>query len=96
VKQGSTEADVKKAMAAAINARNNFLEGHDMPSDRNILGTMLYMYYKDVPKEQHPIGFFESIKGSFGDLNDEATFKNTPTMYLQKQCFWTTTNGNSL
>ena len=75
MKQGSTEADVKKAMAGAIAARKSFLDGADVPSDRNILGTVLYMYYKDVPRDQHPIGFFENVKGSFGDLNDEATFR---------------------
>jgi hypothetical protein len=33
------------------------------------------MYYKDVPKEQHPISYFETVKGSYGDLKDEATWK---------------------
>lgn len=33
------------------------------------------MYYRDIPKEQHPIGFFEAVKGSFGDLKDELTWK---------------------
>ena len=33
------------------------------------------MFYNDIDKSQHPIGFFENIKGSFGDLKDEATYK---------------------
>ena len=33
------------------------------------------MYYKDIPKDQHPIGFFENYKSSYGDLKDEDTYK---------------------
>lgn len=33
------------------------------------------MYYNDVDKNQHPVGFFDKIKAEFGDLKDEATFK---------------------
>ena len=32
------------------------------------------MFYNDIDKNQHPIGFYESLKGSFGDLKDESTF----------------------
>jgi hypothetical protein len=75
VKTNATKEDTKKAMDAAVAARKSFLEAHDKTSDQNILGAVLMMYYNDVPKEQHPIGFYESIKGSFGDLKDEATWK---------------------
>ncbi|MFN4285059.1 MAG: S46 family peptidase [Lacibacter sp.] len=67
--------EVRKAIAAATTARKNFLEGHNAASDRNILASILPMYMKDVPKDQHPIGFFETVKGSYGDLNDDATWK---------------------
>ena len=33
------------------------------------------MFYNDVDKSQHPIGFYEGIKATYGSLNDEATFK---------------------
>ncbi|HMO34027.1 MAG TPA: S46 family peptidase [Lacibacter sp.] len=75
VKTNATAADVKKAMDAASASRQNFLEGHDAPSDRNILGMALLMYYRNVAKEQHPIGFFENVKGSYGDPREEATWK---------------------
>jgi len=32
------------------------------------------MYYKDVDKNQRPVGFFETIKGSYGDLTSEDTY----------------------
>lgn len=75
LKPNSTKEDVKKAMAASVEARKEFLESHDAVSDQNILGAVLMMYYKDVPKEQHPISYFETVKGSYGDLKDEATWK---------------------
>ncbi len=75
VKTNATKADVTKAMNAATTARKTFLEQHNAASDQLILGSVLMMYYRDIPKEQHPIGFFEAVKGSFGDLKDELTWK---------------------
>ncbi len=48
------------------------------------------MFYNDVDKSQHPIGFYESLRGSYGDLKDEATYKKfannlfTNTMILDE------------
>jgi Peptidase S46 len=78
VKQGSS-ADIKKAVEAANESRTKFLKTQNKVSDQNILGTALWMFYNDIDKSQHPIGFFETIKGGFGDLNDEATFKKYAT-----------------
>ncbi|MBY0478148.1 MAG: S46 family peptidase [Chitinophagaceae bacterium] len=75
VKPNATREDANKAMAAASKARKTFLEQHNAASDQLILGSVLMMYYRDIPKEQHPIGFFEAVKGSFGDLKDELTWK---------------------
>jgi hypothetical protein len=75
VKEGSTEADIKKAIAAADDARKNFLEGEDKPSDVQILATTAMMYYNDIDRSQHPIGFYESVKSKYGSLDDESTFK---------------------
>jgi hypothetical protein len=74
VKSGSS-VDIKSAIEAANNARAEFLKAENAVSDQNILGTVLKMYYEDVDKSQHPIGFFEGIKGSFGDLKQDETFK---------------------
>ena len=74
VKKGSS-TDIKKAVESANEARKEFLKTENIPSDQNIVGTALWMFYNDIDKSQHPIGFFESLKGSFGDLKDESTFK---------------------
>jgi Peptidase S46 len=75
VKTSAKPEDLKKAMAAAIAARKTFIASEDKPSDEKILAAMTMMFYQDVDKNQHPIGFYEGLKASFGDLKDEATFK---------------------
>jgi len=74
VKKGSS-ADIKKAVEAAKVARTNFLESENKVSDQNIVAKVLMMFYNDIDKSQHPIGFYESLRGSYGDLKDEATYK---------------------
>ncbi|WP_282456854.1 S46 family peptidase [Chitinophaga sedimenti] len=61
---------VKEALAAADKARTNFLAKENKPSDLKIMAATAMMYYNDIPKDQHPIGFFESVR-KFGELNDE-------------------------
>ncbi len=75
VKTDATKEDLQKVLNAVVAARKTFMEEHNAASDQNILGAVLMMYYKDIPQEQHPIGFFESLKGSFGDLKNESTYK---------------------
>ena len=75
IKKGSTEADVKKAANAANTNRAGFLEAEDKTSDEKILASVCQMFYNDIDKSQHPIGFYESLKATYGNLNEEATFK---------------------
>jgi Peptidase S46 len=74
VKQGGS-ADIKKAVDAADKARTNFLKEENKASDQNIVASALMMFYTNIDKSQHPISFYESIKGSYGDLKDENTYK---------------------
>ena len=74
VKKGSS-ADIAKAVDAAKEARAEFLKSENKVSDQKILGTALQMFYNDIDKNQQPIGFFENLKGSYGSLDDDATFK---------------------
>jgi len=68
-------ADIKKATDAATANRKAFLEKEDLPSDEKIVAATAMMFYNDVDKNQHPIGFFEGIKSTYGDLKDEMTWK---------------------
>jgi hypothetical protein len=75
VKSGVTQADLKKAKDAANEARKMFLEDENKPSDQNIVGAVTMMYYKDVDKDQHPVGFYGTLKNQYGPLDDETTYK---------------------
>jgi len=74
-KANTPSADIKKAVEAATANRKTFLEGEDLPSDEKILASVAMMFYNDIDKNQHPIGFYESMKGTFGSLKEESTFK---------------------
>jgi hypothetical protein len=74
VKSGAS-AEIQRAVQAANDARTTYLKSANQVSDRNIVASVLEMFYNEVDKNQHPIGFFESIKGSYGDLKDPNTFK---------------------
>ncbi|MDR3716124.1 MAG: S46 family peptidase [Puia sp.] len=73
VKQGG--GDIKKAVAAASEARKVFLKEENRISDQHILAVTTSMYYNDIDRSQFPIGFFESLKGSYGDLSNPNTFE---------------------
>ena len=73
--KGKTDADVKKAAAAANKARKTFLESEDRVSDEKILATVAQMYFNDIDKNQRPVGLYEDMKASYGDLKDDATYK---------------------
>ncbi len=74
VKQGSS-ASINNAIAAADKARTAFLKNENKASDQNIVAAILLKYYTDIEKSQHPISFYESVKGSYGDLKSEDTYR---------------------
>ncbi|MFN8307413.1 MAG: S46 family peptidase [Ferruginibacter sp.] len=75
LKNNTPAADLKKATDAATANRKGFLEHEDLPSDEKILAAVCMMFYNDIDKSQHPIGFYEALKANYGDLKDEATYK---------------------
>jgi Peptidase S46 len=74
---------IKKAIQVATDARQRFLKEENKASDQNILAAITEMFYQDVDKNQHPVGFFEGLKGSFGDLRDENTYKKYAAAVFQ-------------
>jgi hypothetical protein len=74
VRKGIDHPDVKKGLEAADRSRKTFLAEADLPSDRKILADAMKMFYHNVDKNQHPIGFFENLKSGFGDLKDDAAY----------------------
>ena len=75
LKTNTSAADLKKALDAATANRTAYLEAADKPSDEKIMAAVTMMYYNDVDKNQHPIGFYEGMKGTFGSLKEEVTYQ---------------------
>jgi hypothetical protein len=75
LKNNTPAADIKKATDALTAARKSFIESEDLVSDEKILAWTCMSFYNDIDKSQHPIGFYEGVKASYGDLKDESTFK---------------------
>ncbi|MBA2746480.1 MAG: S46 family peptidase [Flavisolibacter sp.] len=74
-RQGATSADIKRAVDAANNSRQNFLKGYNKASDLNIIGSVLQMYYNELPKDQHPQTLFPAIRNEYGALDKANTFQ---------------------
>jgi hypothetical protein len=71
----ATAADVRKAVEAADKKRKMFLAEENKPSDQHILAAVTKMFYENIPQDQHPNGFFYSVKNQYGPLEDEATYQ---------------------
>ncbi len=75
VKQGATQADLKKAIMSANDQRKAFMEAENKISDQNIVAAVTKMFYEDIVKDQQPVGFYGNLKNTYGPLDDEATYK---------------------
>jgi hypothetical protein len=75
--------NIKNAIQAASEARQRFLKAENRASDRNIVAATTQLFYQDIDKAQHPVGFFEGLKGFFGDLRDENTYKKYTAAIFQ-------------
>ena len=81
-------AALSKQLKTAYEA---FLEGENIASDKNILASVLQMFYNGVDANQHPKAEFERIKTKYGDLTKADTYKAvsndvfTNTMLLDKE-----------
>lgn len=75
--------DIKKALKAADDSRQQFLKNENKASDQRIVAAVTQIFYQDIDKNQYPIGFYEGLKGSFGDLHDEDTYKKYAASVFQ-------------
>lgn len=57
------------------NAYETFIDGENVTSDKNILASVLQMYYSEVDATQHPKAEFDRIKSKYGDLSKADTYK---------------------
>jgi hypothetical protein len=83
VKSGTSSDQIKQAVEAATKWRQDFLSGENRPSDQNIVAAVLQMFYTDIPKDQHPIGFYESIRNRYGALDKADTYQKYAAAIFQ-------------
>jgi len=68
--------EVKKILEEADAKRTAFLATEDKASDQKIMATATRMFYENIDRNQHPSGFFESLKANYGDLKEESSYRN--------------------
>lgn len=95
VQQGKTDADVKKAVAAAITAREDFLKNENKASDQKILADVTLMFYQDVDKQQHPIDFYRTQVEAWGKLDNDSTYKKYAAYVFEKTMIFNDTKWNA-
>lgn len=95
IKTGVSKADLKKAIDNATAQRKTFLEEENKPSDQNIVAAVTMMFYQDVDKDQHPVGFYGNLKNKYGALDDEATYKKMAADIFSKTMIFDDTKWNA-
>ncbi|HJS53271.1 MAG TPA: S46 family peptidase [Chitinophagaceae bacterium] len=84
VQQGKSASDIKKALEAAVKAREEFLKDENKVSDEKIVADVTMMFYKDVDKQQHPIDFYRTQVQAWGRLDEEQTYKKYASYIFEK------------
>ncbi len=69
-------ADITAAIDAAKGQYARFIKAENVASDRNIVASILQLFYKNVEAAQQPKAFFADLKNMFGDLNADLTYTN--------------------
>lgn len=87
--------DIKKALRAADETRKTFLKDENRISDQRILADVTRLYYSDIDKNQHPIGFYETLKADFGDLQEESTYQQYAAAVFKKTLLFDDARWNS-
>ena len=95
VTPGTKPDDLRKAVDAASRQRTAFLEGENKLSDEHIVAAVTRMYYEDVAKDQHPVGFYNTLKNSYGALDDDATYKKYAADIFSKTMIFDDTRWNA-
>jgi len=95
VNTGVKPGDAKKTIEDANAKRKEFLQSENKISDQRIMAATAMMFYQDVDKNQHPIGFYENLKGSFGDLKDENTYNKWAAEVFKSTMIFDDTRWNA-
>lgn len=95
LKTNAAAGEVKAALEAANQQRKRFIDGENKTSDQNILAAVTRLFYEDVPKEQHPVGYFGTLKNNYGPLNSDDTYKKLAAEIFSKTFVFDNTRWNA-
>ncbi len=74
-KKDASPEEIAKVTQSLSNSRKTFLEKENKASDQNIVAATCRMFYTDIDPAQHPKVFYEKLKGQYGNLSDDGTYK---------------------
>ncbi len=66
--------DLEKIIAATSKAREKFVKGENIASDKNILAIVTKMFYGDIDASERPQAFYAGIKSNYGELESADTY----------------------
>lgn len=88
----NTKPEEIKAIKNALKGTyEKFIGEENIPSDKNILGAMVQMFYNNVNPSQHPSEIYKTINTRYGDLKSNDTYKKlseilfSNTLFLNKE-----------
>jgi hypothetical protein len=95
VQTGKTDADVKKAVAAAKTTREAFMKEENKASDEKILADVTRMFYQNIEKQQHPIDFYRTQVEAWGKLDNDTTYKKYAAHVFEKTMIFNDAKWNA-
>lgn len=70
----SSASSVTAAVKMMDEARKNFASRENVTGDREILATTCHAFYANIPPEQRPAGFYETIERRYGNPDQDSTY----------------------
>jgi hypothetical protein len=68
--------EVKRVAESLTVARTSYLAAANRASDEKIVAAITRKFYEDIAREQQPALFFQDLQSRFGDLKNDATYRN--------------------
>lgn len=68
--------EVKRVAESLTVARTSYLAAANRASDEKIVAAITRKFYEDIAREQQPALFFQDLQSRFGDLKNDATYRD--------------------
>lgn len=95
VKTGTSKEVLKRTLNAANEYRTVFVQKENQSSDQEIVAAVTMLFYNDIIKDQHPIGFYGNLKNQYGSLSEEVTYKKYAAEIFSNTMIFDNTKWNA-